>query len=108
MYQDFFKAVLLKLQSLNSLFLNPLPINEVISTAKSIARWTWTHDKEAYDKFINRQHYKLNRANNKRLEIMNDRKQQAIDLKNAGYCNTKIAEILGIKRLQVYRYFNEK
>ncbi len=107
-YQDFLKAVLSHLQGLNGLFAAPLPLNEVVSTAKSIAKWTWTHDKEAYDKFINRQHYKLNRANNKRLEIMNDRKQQAIDLKNAGYCNTKIAEILGIKRLQVYRYFNEK
>ena len=107
-YQDFAKAVYSHLQSLNSLFQTPLPISEVISTAKSIAKWTWQHDKEAYRKFITRQTYKSALGNKVKSDLSNVKKQQAIDLKNAGYCNTKIAEILGIKRLQVYRYFNEK
>ena len=107
-YQDFLNAVLSHLQGLNSLFAAPLPLNEVYSTAKSISKWTWTHDKEAYNKFIARQKYKSQVGNKVKSDLSNVKKQQAIDLKNAGYCNTKIAEILGIKRLQVYRYFNEK
>jgi len=107
-YQDFIKAVLSHLQSLNSLFTAPLPISEVLSTAKSIAKWTWQNDKEAYLKFIARQTYKSALGNKVKSDLSNVKKQQAIDLKNAGYCNSKIAEKLGISRRQVYSYFNVK
>ncbi len=107
MYQDFFKAVLLKLQSLNSLFLNPLPINEVISTAKSIARWTWTHDKEAYNKFIERQRFKSAKGNKVKSDLSNDKKLKAIELKNAGYSILGIARKLGISRQWIYNYIKD-
>jgi hypothetical protein len=105
-YQDFAKAVYSHLISLNSLFLNPLPLNEVISTAKSIAKWTWQHDKEAYCKFINRQAYKGRLSGQSRALISNERQEQAIALKNAGYSITGIARTLDITRQQVYSYFN--
>ena len=109
-YQDFAKAVYSHLQSLNSLFQTPLPISEVISTAKSIAKWTWQHDKEAYRKFITRQTYKGRlgglASGKSRALISNEKKQQAISLKNAGYSITGIARTLDITRQQVYSYFN--
>lgn len=105
-YQEFLKAVYNHLQGLNALFPNPLPINEVISTAKSIARWTWQHDREAYNKFIERQIYKSAKGNKVKSDLSNNKKLKAIELKNAGYCDSKIAEILNISRRQVYNYFN--
>ena len=110
-YQDFIKAVYSHLQSLNSLFTAPLPISEVLSTAKSIAKWTWTHDKEAYRKFIARQTYKGRlgglASGESRALISNEKKQQAISLKNAGYSVLGIARELGISRRQAFYYFNE-
>jgi hypothetical protein len=37
------KVVLERLESINGLFLNPLPFAEVKATAKSISKWTWSH-----------------------------------------------------------------
>ena len=107
-YQDFAKAVYSHLISLNSLFLNPLPLNEVISTAKSIAKWTWQHYKEVYRKFINRQTYKGRLSGQSRALIAESKKEQAISLKNAGYSIYGIARELGISRRQAFYYFNEK
>ncbi len=107
-YQDFLKAVLSHLQGLNSLFPAPLPINEVISTAKSIAKWTWTHDREAYNKFISTQSHRGKLSGQSRALIANERQEQAIALKNAGYSIYGIARELGISRRQAYYYFNEK
>ena len=106
-YQDFAKAVYSHLVSLNSLFQIPLPINEVISTAKSISKWTWTHDREAYLNFIDRQAYKGRLSGKSRAIISSKRQEQAINLKNAGYSITGIARTLGITRQQVNSYFNK-
>ncbi len=103
-YQEFTKAVYSHLASLNSLFINPLPLNEVISTAKSISKWTWQHF--THEAFSSIQSKRGIMSGEKRALISNEKKQQAIDLKNAGYCNTKIAEILKISRRQVYNYIN--
>lgn len=105
-YQDFLKAVLSHLQGLNGLFAAPLPLNEVVSTAKSIAKWTWTHDREAYNKFISTQSHRGKLSGQSRALIANERQEQAIALKNAGYSITGIARTLDITRQQVYSYFN--
>ena len=105
-YQDFIKAVYSHLQGLNALFQTPLQLNEVYSTAKSISKWTWRHDKEAYYKFIARQTYKSQVGNKVKSDLSNVKKEKAIDLKNAGYCDSKIAEMLKISRRQVYNYIN--
>ena len=107
-YQDFAKAVLSHLISLNSLFTAPLPANEIVSTAKSISKWTWQHDKEAYYKFIARQAYKGRLSGRSRALISNERQEQAIALKDAGYSIYGIARELGISRRQAFYYFNEK
>ena len=105
-YQDFAKAVYSHLQSLNSLFQTPLPISEVISTAKSIAKWTWQHfTHEAFSKI---QSQRGIRSGESRTLISDERKKQAINLKNAGYSITGIARTLGITRQQVNSYFNTK
>ena len=105
-YNDFFSAVFSHLNALNSLFFSPLPVNEVISTAKSIGRWTWQKDKQAEQAFLRRQNQKSITGNKIKSDIAYIKKQQAIKLKNEGLSDTGIARTLGISRMQVYRYFN--
>ena len=105
-YQDFLKAVLSHLQGLNSLFRAQLPINEVISTAKSISKWTWQHF--THEAFSNIQSQRGIRSGESRTLISDARKKQATNLKNAGYSITGIARTLGITRQQVNSYFNTK
>ena len=107
-YQDFLNAVFLHLSGLNAQFPAPLPINEVLSTAKSIAGWTWKHDKEANKKFIARQTYKSGLGNNIKTKISNQKIAAAIELKQAGYSIYGIARELGISKRQAFYYFNEK
>lgn len=107
-YNDFFNAVFSHLNMLNSLFFTPLPVNEVISTAKSISKWTWRNDKRAEAGFIKKQSYKSGLGNKVKSNIADVKKQRAIELKNEGLSSVGIARTLGISRMQVYRYFNEK
>lgn len=105
-YNDFFSAVFSNLKGLNGMFLSPLQANEVISTAKSIARWTWRRDGAAHSEFLARQDYKRSKGHIISCKRSESRKAEAGGLKNAGFSNAGIARALGISRCQVYRYFN--
>jgi hypothetical protein len=43
-HKTFFDAVMLNASDVNNQFPAPLPISEVLSTAKSIAKWSWRYD----------------------------------------------------------------
>ena len=105
-YQDFFNAVKAHLGGLNGLFFNPLPLNEILSITKSISKWTLRQDGQAERSFIERQKYKGILSGQVRQKIASAKKDKAIELKTAGFCNYAIARKLGISSRQIYRYFN--
>lgn len=105
-YQEFLNVVYSHLQGLNAIFPAPLPINEVFSTAKSIAKWTWRHDRQAERAFIERQRYKGKLSGHVRAILASQKKDKAIELKAAGYSISAIARELEVDRSQIYkRYF---
>ena len=105
-YQDFFQSVFIRLNGLNRLFFNPLPLNEIVSITKSIVKWTLRQDGQAERAFIERQQYKGILSGQVRQKIASAKKDKAIELKTAGFCNYAIARKLGISSRQIYRYFN--
>lgn len=105
-YQNFLSAAYNQLLGFNNNFLSPLPSNEVFSTAKSISKWTWRHDKEAYDKFIARQKFKSGLASEVRIDKSMKRAKLAIKLKQEGYSAVTIAKAMGLSVRQVYNYLS--
>ncbi len=105
-YQNFLSAVYNQLLGFNNNFLSPLPSNEVFSTAKSISKWTWQHDKEAYDKFMARQKFKSDLASEARIDKSMKRTKLAIKLKQEGYSAATIAKAMGLSVRQVYNYLS--
>ncbi len=105
-YQNFLSAAYNQLLGFNNNFLSPLSANEVFSTAKSISKWTWQHDKESYDRFIARQKFKSDLASEARNAKSMQRAKLAIQLKQEGHSAITIAKAMGLSVRQVYNYLS--
>ena len=98
-----------------------MPYSEVKATAKSIATYCWKKDPYCYQEFIDRQSRKgINGAkvanekgaaslggkanSNRYLEL----RVQARALKEQGYNNSKISEILKVSRPSIYKWLSVK
>lgn len=57
-YGEWLTAVLIEAQTRNGEFTAPLPDNEIRHIAKSVAKWVWAKDNEAWANFRSRQSYK--------------------------------------------------
>lgn len=54
-YNTWLDRVIKECQSVNNVFLEPLPYSEIKTTAKSIAKYCWKNDAYCYQEFIDRQ-----------------------------------------------------
>lgn len=99
-YNVWLQSVLDHCLKLNESIIDPLNHNEVKGIAKSIARWVWKRDPHCYAMFIERQSIKGRKGGLKggisRSNQYEDKRQQAIVLKEQGLNQTQIAKILNV------------
>ncbi len=85
--------------------------NEVKGIAKSIARWVWKRDPYCYQEFIDRQSRKGRKGGLKggiaRSEKYQAKRNQALKLREQGYNNTQIANVLNISRRSIINWFKD-
>ncbi|MEG2251029.1 MAG: replication initiation protein [Bacilli bacterium] len=106
-FNPWLEAVIAQCCSVNAQFPVPMQYNEVKGIAKSIARWVWKRDNYAYQEFIYRQTRKGALGGKAKGESYNDKRKQAVRLKDKGMSNTEIAEKLKVARYTVIRWLNE-
>lgn len=106
-FNQWLEAVIAQCCSVNAQFPVPMQYNEVKGIAKSIARWVWKRDNYAYQEFIYRQTRKGALGGKAKGESYNDKRKQALRLKNKGMNNTAIAEKLKVARYTIIRWLNE-
>lgn len=106
-FNQWLEAVIAQCCSVNAQFPIPMQYNEVKGIAKSIARWVWKRDSYAYQEFIDRQTRKGALGGKAKGESYNDKRKQAVRLKDKGMSNTAIAEKLKVARYTVIRWLNE-
>ena len=90
--------------SVNEAFLEPLPYSEIKATAKSIATYCWKKDAYCYQEFIDRQSRKGVLGGKAKGISYQDKKHNAIALKDQGKNNTEIAKILNVSRRTIIRW----
>lgn len=97
-------AVLLKAEEMNGEFPAPLSFNEVRHIAKSVAKWTWKHDKVAEDRFLKRQAFKGKRSGEARLAASEDKRASARLMRAQGMSYPQIAVSLGVSVGTAFNY----
>lgn len=95
-YSVWLQSVLDECLKLNGGIQTPLGYSEVKGIAKSIARWVWKRDPMCYALFIERQTIKAQKGGIARSEQYNDKRQQALALKQQGVKIKNIAEEVGV------------
>ena len=106
-------AVMQETMVQNATLNNPLDFNELKGIAKSIARWVWNKDGEAQARFSAVQAHRGKLGDSSpggkaRSAQFDDKREQAKALHMQGMKKTKIAEFLGVSRMAVHRWLNEK
>lgn len=108
-HENWFKAVSSIAESFNT-FPEPLPINEVASTAKSVAKWTWTNytKRMSDDEFSARQSARGKRGGKAggrgRTEADKEKRLQAAQMRAEGQTQQEIADELGVNKSTVCRW----
>lgn len=105
-------VVLKQCQSVNNMFLQPLPYSEIKATTKSIARYCWKKDGYHYQEFIDRQRRKGSlgnssnggKARSSKYEIL---RGKAVILSKSGKSNTEIAKILNVSRRSIITWLKD-
>ena len=98
---QWFAAVLAHAEALNT-FLEPLPHAEVKSTAKSVAKWVWTHFDEAGFSAIQANRGK--RSGVVRKAKNEDKREAAAQLRAEGLSTRQIAEQMAVDQSSVVRW----
>jgi hypothetical protein len=106
-------AVMQETMVQNAMLNSPLDYNELKGIAKSIARWVWNKDGEAQARFSAVQAHRGKLGDSSpggkaRSAQFDDKREQAKALHMQGMKKTKIAEFLGVSRMAVHRWLNEK
>lgn len=106
-------AVMQETMVQNAMLNSPLDFNELKGIAKSIARWVWNKDGEAQARFSAVQAHRGKLGDSSpggkaRSAQFDDKREQAKALHMQGMKKTKIAEFLGVSRMAVHRWLNEK
>lgn len=96
--EAFMSAVAHKAEQMNSEFFpnRLLPKSEVLSIAKSVARFCLKHDGRAQAVFRARQAKRSKKASDLRSERAKERKAKAIEMRARGMTNAEIAKALGV------------
>lgn len=101
-------AVLLKAEELNGEFSTPMSFNEVRHIARSVAKWTWKHDKAHAVEFSRRQAYRGKKggeaSGRSRLAASEGRRVSARLMAAQGVPKAKIAQELGVHRDTIYQW----
>lgn len=106
-------AVMQETMVQNATLNNPLDYNELKGIAKSIARWVWNKDGQAQARFSAVQAHRGKLGDSSpggkaRSAQFDDKREHAKALHMQGMKKTKIAEFLGVSRMAVHRWLNEK
>lgn len=106
-------AVMQETMVQNATLNNSLDYNELKGIAKSIARWVWNKDGQAQARFSAVQSHRGKLGNSSpggkaRSAQFDDKREHAKALHMQGMKKTKIAEFLGVSRMAVHRWLNEK
>jgi hypothetical protein len=106
-------AVMQEVMVQNAMLNSPLDFNELKGIAKSIARWVWNKDGQAQARFSNVQAHRGKLGDSSpggkaRSAQFDPKREQAKALHMQGMKKTKIAEFLGVSRMAVHRWLNEK
>jgi len=103
-YDRWYLAVLERAKALNN-YTPALAANEVKSTAKSIARWTFDHIGKGHSEaFIAKQKQRGALGGKAKGEANEDKRNQAIELKNSGLSYSEIAAQLTVNRRTIIRW----
>ena len=100
-YEAWHKAVLSAAESFNS-FPEPLSINEVTNTVKSVAKWVWTNytKRLSDEEFSARQAERGKRGGQKggrgRTQADKEKRLQAREMREAGHTQQQIADALSV------------
>lgn len=103
-YNQWLEVVLTECLKVNNQFTLPMQYNEVKGIAKSISRWVWKRDPYCYAMFIERQTMKGRKGGKAKGEAYNDKRKQAMQLKDSGKNHTQIAKQLGVTRRTIINW----
>lgn len=112
-FDVWYTDVLKEAVSVNNGFPSPLGYSEVKATAKSIAKWVWTHHEEAYFNFVARQAEKGRKGGLKsdsshggkaRSQQYSDLRTEALKLHIMGKSIKEISEYLNVHRNSVSKW----
>ncbi len=106
-------AVMQETMVQNAMLNQSLEYNELKGIAKSIARFCWNKDGEAEARFKATQSHRGKLGDSSpggkaRSAQFDDKREHAKALHMQGMKKTKIAEFLGVSRMAVHRWLNEK
>jgi hypothetical protein len=97
------RAVKAQIEAINNGFEQPLPYSEVKATAKSIAKWVW--QRFSYGDFNEIQAKRGAKGGKAKGQAYATKREQAMQLKDAGNNHTQIAKQLEVDRRTVIRWF---
>jgi len=107
-YGEWHTAVLIEAQERNGEFVAPLSFAEVQGIAKSVAKWTWKHDKLAWANFQQRQVGKGQKggkaSGEARLAASEDKRASARLMAASGMKQRDIADELGVTQSTVSKW----
>ena len=106
-FEQWHTATLTRAQGINAGFAAPLPINEVVATAKSVAKWVF--ERYSPEAFAAIQSARGKKSGAKRLAMSYCKRQHAQSLFEKGMKKAEISRMLGVSRPTVYSWLdNEK
>jgi hypothetical protein len=116
-YDSWYNQVLKIALNANHAFLQPLPYNEVKSTAKSISKWVWRNHTSAefQTAFSKKQSIRasigvvkgnVSKGGKARSAQYSDIRREALKLHVSGMSVTQIAKQLQVSRPSIYKYIN--
>lgn len=102
-FDQWHNACLDRCVAYNAQFGAPLPYSEVKATAKSVAKWTYKKfDQKA---FVERQTALGKLSGKARLAASSEKRAQAQEMASRGMTQKEIAEVLGVSRMTISRWF---
>lgn len=107
-YGEWLTAVLIEAQTRNGEFTTPLQDNEIRHIAKSVAKWVWAKDKQAWANFQSRQSYKGKMSGKARLEASEDKRASAELMRSQGHSIRAIADALEVPKTTVGRWVSHE
>lgn len=103
-YDRWFLAVLERARALNN-YTPRLGDNEVKSTAKSVARWTYEHIGKGHSAaFIEKQKLRGSLGGKAKSELYTDKRSEAVQLRSTGLTYNEIAEKLNVSLMTIKRW----